>query len=51
VQLAAAIVGNWFLFTGREYDFETGYYYYRSRTYDPGTGTFLQEDPLGSMMV
>jgi RHS repeat-associated protein len=47
VQLAAAIVGNWFLFTGREYDFETGYYYYRSRTYDPGTGTFLQEDPLG----
>lgn len=45
--LPAAVVGNWFLFTGREYDWETGYYHYRARTYDPGTGTFLQEDPLG----
>jgi len=39
--------GNRFLFTGREYDSETGFYHYRARTYDPGTGTFLQEDPLG----
>jgi RHS repeat-associated protein len=47
VVLAAAVVGNWFLFTGREYDWETGYYHYRARTYDPATGSFLQEDPLG----
>ncbi|MEW6743536.1 MAG: RHS repeat-associated core domain-containing protein, partial [Planctomycetota bacterium] len=38
--------GNPFLFTGREYDQETGLYHYRYRTYDPQTGSFLQEDPL-----
>lgn len=40
-------VGNAFLFTGREYDAETGLYHYRARAYDPATGSFLQEDPLG----
>ena len=39
--------GNSFLYTGREYDQSTGYYHYRARTYDPATGSFLQEDPLG----
>lgn len=34
-------------FTGREYDAETGLYYYRARHYDPGTGRFIQSDPLG----
>ena len=38
---------NPFLFTGREWDSQVGYYHYRARTYDPATGTFLQEDPLG----
>lgn len=37
---------NPFAFTGRELD-ETGLYYYRARYYDPGTGRFLSEDPLG----
>ncbi|HHI80358.1 MAG TPA: RHS repeat-associated core domain-containing protein, partial [Planctomycetes bacterium] len=46
-QTTAPPSGNPFLFTGREYDQETGFYDYRSRTYDPATGTFLQEDPLG----
>ena len=32
---------------GREYDSESGLYFYRARTYDPGTGRFLQRDPLG----
>ncbi|HBQ37507.1 MAG TPA: hypothetical protein DD714_00595 [Candidatus Omnitrophica bacterium] len=41
--------GNPFLFTGREYDCESGLYYYRARYYDPRTGRFLQEDPLGLM--
>ncbi len=44
---AASPVGNPFLYTGREYDDETGLYHYRARAYDPATGGFLQEDPLG----
>lgn len=40
-------VDNRYLFTGREFDGETGLYYYRSRYYDPGIGRFLSEDPLG----
>ena len=38
---------NPFTFTGREYDAETGCYYYRARYYCPGTGRFLSEDPIG----
>jgi len=34
-------------FTGREYDSETGLYFYRARTYDPRLGRFLQKDPTG----
>jgi len=40
-------VGNPYLYTGREYDEETGLYYYRARHYDPQLGRFLQPDPLG----
>ena len=36
-----------FRFTGREYDSDTGLYYYRARYYDPGVGRFLSEDPIG----
>lgn len=36
------------LFTGREYDAETGLYYYRARTYDAALGRFLQRDPIGT---
>ena len=35
-----------FTYTGREYDQETGLYYYRCRYYDPQTGRFIQEDPI-----
>ena len=38
---------NRFLFTGREYDKETGLYYYRDRYYNPQIGRFLQTDPIG----
>jgi RHS repeat-associated protein len=36
-----------YTYTGREFDSESGLYYYRARYYDPGTGRFLQKDPLG----
>jgi RHS repeat-associated protein len=36
-----------YAFTGREWDFESGLYYYRARYYDPKLGRFLSEDPLG----
>jgi len=36
-----------FTYTGRERDAESGLYYYRARYYDPQTGRFLSEDPLG----
>ena len=36
-----------FAFTGREYDEETGLYYYRARYYDPILGRFISQDPIG----
>jgi RHS repeat-associated protein len=36
-----------FAFTGREYDPETGMYYYRARYYDPKAGRFISKDPIG----
>ncbi len=38
---------NRIMFTGREYDKETGLYYYRARHYNPQIGRFLQADPVG----
>jgi RHS repeat-associated protein len=38
---------NRFMFTGREFDKETGLYYYRARYYKPEIGRFLQVDPVG----
>ncbi|MEK7689647.1 MAG: RHS repeat-associated core domain-containing protein, partial [Bdellovibrionota bacterium] len=42
-------VGNPFLFTSRELDSETGFYFYRARHLDPGSGRFLQEDAIPSV--
>lgn len=36
-----------FIYTGREYDQETGLYQYRRRYYDPKAGKFLSDDPSG----
>ncbi len=33
---------NDYLYTGREYDWETGIYYYRTRSYNPEIGRFMQ---------
>lgn len=45
--LATSAIGNDYLFTGRQYDGESGNYYYRARMYSPRLGRFLQMDPLG----
>ena len=36
-----------YAFTGREWDPETGLYYYRARYYDAKAGRFMSEDPIG----
>jgi RHS repeat-associated protein len=37
---------NPFQYTGREFDTETGLYFYRARYYDPTAGRFISEDRL-----
>jgi RHS repeat-associated protein len=37
---------NPFRYTGREFDSETGLYYYRARYYDSASGRFVSEDPM-----
>ncbi|MCM1225340.1 MAG: hypothetical protein NC548_63925 [Lachnospiraceae bacterium] len=37
-------IGNRILYTGQQYDQETGQYYLRARYYNPVVGRFLQED-------
>ncbi len=36
-----------YTYTAREYDTETGLYYYRARYYDPVAGRFITRDPIG----
>ena len=45
--ISATAYHNRFLFTGREYVDTFGIYEYRARTYHPGLGRFLSEDPKG----
>ena len=45
--LTASAVGNRYLWQGREYSWTTGFYYFRARWYDPITGRWLSNDPLG----
>jgi len=40
-------IGNRYLFQGREYDFQTGLYYFRARWYHSQTGRWLSKDPIG----
>jgi RHS repeat-associated protein len=44
---AHSAIGNPWMFTGRQFDEETGLYYYRARYYDPVMGRFVQRDALG----
>ncbi|MBU1087114.1 MAG: hypothetical protein KKD05_06300 [Candidatus Omnitrophica bacterium] len=45
--LNASAVGNPYMYTSREYDSETGLYFYRARYYDAGIGRFISQDPIG----
>ena len=38
---------NSFTYTSREWDKDTGLYYYRARYYDPMEGRFISKDPIG----
>lgn len=39
-------INNTVQYTGREFDVETGLYFYRARYYDPSIGRFINEDPI-----
>ena len=41
-------IGNRLFFSGRRYDPETGYYYFRHRYLDPVNGRFTTRDPIGT---
>ncbi len=45
--IGASAINNRFLFTGREYVAQFGFYEFRARAYHPGLGRFLSEDPIG----
>ena len=45
--VSVSSVANQYFFTGRQYDSETGLYYYRARYYSPNIGRFMQTDPVG----
>lgn len=44
---ASEQVENRFRFTGRDFDSQAGLYYLRARFYDPASGRFASEDPIG----
>lgn len=45
-EVTTSPIKNPYTYTGREFDEETGFYYYRARYYDANTGRFLSQDPL-----
>ena len=47
VEFAGTDIGLRYRWTGREYDTETGFYYFRARYYEPAARRFVQEDPIG----
>ena len=46
-QYGVSAVWNPYLFTGRRYDPETGWYYYRTRYFDSRAGRFITRDTIG----
>ena len=46
-ELSSSAIGNRYCFQGRETDWKTGLYHFRARTYDPVSGRWLSNDPIG----
>jgi len=46
-QLSNSAIGNRYCWQGREYSWVTGLYNFRARWYDPVTGRWLSNDPIG----
>ena len=46
-EVASSSINNSYRYTGRRYDDETGFYYYRTRYYSPERGRFIQRDSIG----
>ena len=44
---ANSLIGNTYLFTGRRYDHETGFYYFRTRYLESTGGRFTTRDSIG----
>jgi len=47
VPLAQSGIGNRYVWQGREISWATGLYYFRFRVFDPVSGRFLSNDPIG----
>lgn len=45
--LSSSALTNRYLWQGREYSWRSGLYYFRARWYEPVTGRFLSNDPIG----
>ncbi len=45
--LVGSVTDSRFFYTCQEYDLSTDLYYYNARWYDPATGKFISEDPIG----
>ncbi len=45
--ISLPVIGNAYTYTSREYDVETGFYFYRARYYDAKIGRFNTADPMG----
>ncbi|TAN35303.1 MAG: hypothetical protein EPN23_11340 [Verrucomicrobia bacterium] len=45
--LSESAIGNRYVWQGREISWVTGLYYFRARWYDPVTGRWLSNDPIG----
>lgn len=44
--VSQSLVGNCILFAGREYDYDTGSYFFRARSNQTEIGRFIQKDPM-----
>lgn len=47
IETSESQIGNTYGYTGRQWDKESGLWYYRNRMYSPTLGRFLQRDPAG----